>query len=99
MSCYSKIWPCLFPQHGPGKKHERPIVLAEWQQELIDRCPEQLVHGLIHSDGCRFQNTGRCNWSWPRYAFAQTSDDIRDIFCRACDRLGLRWTAAKTTIY
>jgi hypothetical protein len=25
---YSKGWPCLFPQHGPGKKHERPIVLT-----------------------------------------------------------------------
>jgi hypothetical protein len=23
-----KHWPCLFPQHGPGRKHERPIVLA-----------------------------------------------------------------------
>jgi hypothetical protein len=20
---YSKQWPCLFPQHGPGRKHER----------------------------------------------------------------------------
>jgi hypothetical protein len=20
---YSKAWPCLFPQHGPGKKHLR----------------------------------------------------------------------------
>ena len=26
---YSKSWPCLFPQHGPGKKHERKIDLAE----------------------------------------------------------------------
>src|SRR5215210_9435483 len=26
-----KGWPCLFPQHGRGKKHERPIVLAPWQ--------------------------------------------------------------------
>src|SRR5690349_11830887 len=23
-----KDWPRLFPQHGPGRKHERPIVLA-----------------------------------------------------------------------
>jgi len=27
VSSYSKHWPCLFPQHGPGKKHERPIIL------------------------------------------------------------------------
>jgi hypothetical protein len=29
-------WPCLFPQAGPGKKHERQIVLEPWQQELAD---------------------------------------------------------------
>lgn len=30
-----KHWPCLFPQHGPGRKHERPIELAEWQRALV----------------------------------------------------------------
>jgi hypothetical protein len=33
---YSKHWPCLFPQHGPGRKHERKIELAGWQQDLVD---------------------------------------------------------------
>ena len=56
------------------------------------------MRGLIHSDGCRFQNTGT-NWSWARYSFKQVSRDIRTIFCDACDWLGLRWTEAKTTIY
>ena len=27
ISCYSKRRPLLFPQHGPGRKHERRIVL------------------------------------------------------------------------
>jgi hypothetical protein len=100
VNCYSKAWPCLFPQHGPGKKHERAIVLTTWQQELVDRWPEQLLRGLIHSDGCRFQNTGRCNWSCPRYSFTNHSADIRDIFCRACDAIGVHWTAAApNTIY
>lgn len=27
---YSTHWPCMFPQHAPGRKHERSIVLAEW---------------------------------------------------------------------
>ena len=98
VSAYWKCWPCLFPQHGAGRKHQRRIELTDWQTTLVDRWPEQLLRGLIHSDGCRFQNTGT-NWSWPRYAFSQVSDDIRTIFCDACDRLGLRWTAARTTIY
>lgn len=86
VSTYWKSWPCLFPQHGPGKKHERPIVLTDWQLELVNYWPDQLVRGLIQSDGFRFQNTGRNNWSCPRYGFSQISDDIRRLFCYACDR-------------
>jgi Homeodomain-like domain len=97
--CYSKSWPCLFPQHGPGKKHERRIGLTNWQELLVDRWPEHFLRGLIHSDGCRFQNTGRGNWSWPRYSFTNHSSDIRGIFCRACEQLGLHWTPATNTIY
>jgi hypothetical protein len=100
VSSFSKAWPCLFPQHGPGRKHERRIVLSDWQVELVDRCPEQLLRGLIHSDGCRFLNTGRGDWCWPRYGFSNKSDDIRGIFCYACDRLGVHWTkAGEKTIY
>jgi hypothetical protein len=95
---YWQHWPCLFPQHGPGKKHHRPIVLTEWQERLTDRWPAQLVAGLIHSDGCRFESTGR-NWSSPRYVFKQLSGDIRNIFCGACDRLALHWTHAGDAIY
>ena len=29
---FSKHWPCLFPQHEPGRKHERKIELMPWQQ-------------------------------------------------------------------
>jgi len=94
VSAYSRSWPCLFPQHGPGLKHDRPIYLAGWQQELAERWPEQLVKGLIQSDGCRFVNTGRAGWRHPRYAFANVFTDIASIFCSACDCLGLRWTAA-----
>jgi hypothetical protein len=100
VSTYWKSWPCLFPQHGPGHKHMRPIVLTAWQRALVNRWPDWLVRGFIHSDGCRFMNTGRGNWVCPRYAFTQTSDDIRAIFCDACDRLGVHWTASgKRTIY
>lgn len=94
VSSYSRAWPCLFPQHGPGMKHTRRIFLSEWQQELAERWPEQLLKGLIQSDGCRFMNTGRAGWSHPRYAFSNVSTDITSIFCSACDCLGLRWTAS-----
>jgi hypothetical protein len=97
---YSKSWPCLFPQHGPGKKHERRIVLTSWQLALVSQRPDLLLRGFLHSDGCRFTNTGRGGWSHLRYAFANVSTDIRAIFCAACDLLGLRWTASgDKTIY
>jgi hypothetical protein len=98
LSVYSRTLPCLFPQHGPGRKHERPIVLADWQRELVAKHPEQLLRGLVHSDGCRFINTGR-NWRHPRYSFSNRSDDIRAIFCDACDLLGVCWTVAPRTVY
>ena len=28
VSLYSKHWPCLFPQHGPGRKHKRDSTRA-----------------------------------------------------------------------
>jgi hypothetical protein len=87
---FSKHWPCLFPQHGPGRKHERKIELVPWQQELVDLDPRPLVRGLLHSDGCRV-----LNWvngtAYPRYHFSNVSADIRGIFGRACDQLGIEW--------
>jgi hypothetical protein len=91
---YWKSWPCVFPQHGPGRKHDRTIALSDWQTPLVDRYAGQLLRGLIHSDGCRFINTGRGGWTCPRYTFTQASTDIREIFCDACEHLGVRWTRA-----
>ena len=53
---HSIHWECLFPQHGPGTKHTRPIVLEEWQQAIVDAHPGLFLRGLIHSDGCRMTN-------------------------------------------
>jgi hypothetical protein len=99
VSVYSKSWPCLFPQHGPGKKHERAIHLASWQQELMKRAPQPLLRGLVHSDGCRFLNTGRNGWRCPRYAFTNKSDHIRAIFREACELIGVRCTLAPRVVY
>jgi hypothetical protein len=76
----SKACGCLIPQHGPGRKHERKIDLAEWQQAIVNREPEQLVRGLIHSDRCRVINRVVVNgkeYAYPRYFFAQVSTDIQ----------------------
>jgi hypothetical protein len=34
-----------FPQHGPGRKHLRPIALADWQLELTRSYPAPLIRG------------------------------------------------------
>ncbi|MDN0194859.1 helix-turn-helix domain-containing protein [Streptomyces sp. S.PNR 29] len=96
---YSKHLHCLFPQHGPGKKHERAIVLEPWQQELVDAHPWGFIRGLIHSDGCRITNWTtrlvggeRKRYEYPRYFFTNKSDDIRRLFTGALDKVGVEWT-------
>ena len=96
---YSKSWPCLFPQHGPGKKHHRRIALSTWQERLVEETPHLLLRGLIHSDGCRFMNSGRGGWSHPRYSFTNFSPDIRRVFMDACDLLALHWTTSGNIVY
>lgn len=91
VSLYSKHWPCLFPQHGPGPKHLRPIVLEAWQQAHVDAATEDFVRGLIHSDGCRVVANDRGVAS-VRYHFTNHSTDIRNLFCAALDALGIPWT-------
>lgn len=96
----SKHWPCLFPQHGPGKKHERTIALVPWQQAIVDAHPWELLRGLIHSDGCRIVNwTTRTvdnatkRYEYPRYFFTNTSIDIIRIFTDTLDAVGVEWKA------
>ena len=90
----SKQLPCLFPQHGVGRKHDRVIQLADWQRRAVERHPGLLLRGLIHSDGCRAMNKIRHaqkTYTYPRYTFSNRSADIRRIFCDACDLLGIEW--------
>lgn len=91
VSLYSKHWPCLFPQHGPGRKHLRPIQLEPWQEQLVRQAPREFVRGLIHSDGCRVVANDRGVRSL-RYHFSNRSNDIRGLYCAALDQLGIPWT-------
>src|SRR3981189_2792728 len=90
---FSKHWLCLFPQHGAGPKHKRPIPLEPWQQWIaVEQHPRMLLRGLIHSDGCRALNKvwgGR--YEYVRYMFSNRSEDIHRIFAMACDRAGIEW--------
>jgi hypothetical protein len=91
---YWRQWPCLFPQHGPGRKHHRAIRLAEWQRDIVGREPGSFLRGLIHTDGWRGLNRvhvkGR-DYAYPRYQFSNRSDDIRRLFTDTCDLLEIEW--------
>ncbi|MCX5066272.1 transcriptional regulator [Micromonospora lupini] len=91
---YGKHWPCLLPQHGPGKKHERPIILADWQRELVAEHPGHFLRGLFHSDGCRIANrvtTRGRHYVYPRYLFVNESSDIMGLCQWGLDLLGIAW--------
>ncbi|WP_446210584.1 transcriptional regulator [Micromonospora sp. IBSANI012] len=91
---YGKHWPCLLPQHGPGKKHERPIVLADWQRGIIEGQAGAFLRGLFHSDGSRFSNRltvrGKA-YVYPRYMFTNESADIMGLCQWSLDLLGIAW--------
>ncbi|MEH3138764.1 MAG: hypothetical protein PGN37_01025 [Mycobacterium kyogaense] len=86
----SNHWPCLLPQHGPGRKHNRRIVLEPWQQTIVDNEAEEFVLGLLHSDGCRVVANDRGVFS-VRYHFSNRSEDIIGLFTAALDVLEIAW--------
>jgi hypothetical protein len=90
LSLYCTHLQCLFPQHGAGKKHERPIVLEPWQRGLLDREPWSFLRGCIRSDGCAFINrTGK--YEYMSYDFKNSSSDILGLFTDACDLVGVEY--------
>lgn len=91
VSMYSKHWPCFFPQHGPGRKHDRVIRLEAWQETFVSHEPESFVRGLIHSDGCRVTANDR-GLASVRYHFSNRSEDIKRLYCDSLDRLEIPWT-------
>ncbi len=87
-------WICLFPQHGPGRKHERPIALEPWQRRIVEDHPTELLRGLFHSDGSRTNNWAsrivggeRKRYDYPRWEFANRSRDILELCGWALDLL------------
>jgi hypothetical protein len=102
---YSRHWPCLFPQHGDGLKHDRVIALSTWQSDAVVAHPESLVRGLFHSDGCRVINWtvrrvagATKRYEYPRYLFSNESEDILGICEWALDLLGIRHTRSRRNV-
>jgi hypothetical protein len=93
LSVYSAHLVCLFPQHGPGRKHSRPIVLEPWQAKIVAGSPWPFIRGCIRTDGCAFVN--RTDVHRPRpyeylsYGFFNKSRDIVDLFATACERVSV----------
>jgi hypothetical protein len=98
----SKHWLCLFPQHGPGMKHQRVIELEPWQERIVAEYPGDFARGLFHSDGYRGINRVRRplkegpRWyEYRRYLFVNQSADIHRLCGQALDRLGVAWRFSK----
>jgi len=95
---YWKHWPCLFPQHGPGRKHERTLGMTEWQWEIVTEHPADFLRGLFHSDGCRVNNWAtrlvageKKRYEYPRWQFTNESAEIMG-WCRdALDLMEIPW--------
>ena len=90
---YSRHLSCLFPQHGPGKKHERRIVLEPWQQELVEAAPWAFLRGCIRSDGCVFVNrTGR--YEYLSYSFSNCRRTSAISSSQRCEAVGVHCRAS-----
>jgi len=79
VNSYANAWPILFPQHGVGRKHRRPIVLEPWQRRVVELHQIEFLRGCIESDGCRHRRivTGH---NYPAYSFTNHSADILELF-------------------
>ena len=78
VSLYSTHLPCLFPQHGPGLKHQRKIRARDVAMEPDRVGPRGASSAAASaSDGCCFVNrTGP--YEYLSYDFSNMSEDIAD---------------------
>lgn len=93
-----KHWPCRFRQHGPGRKHERELILQPCQRLILDEFPADFLRGLFHSDGCRFQNATtrmvrgeKKRYEYGRWMFTNNSAEIQVGCKESLDQLGIPW--------
>ena len=74
-------------------KHQRKIVLEQWQQDIVDAAPWPFIRGCIRTDGCYFINRTDIHRAEPyeylSYQFCNMSTDIVDLFVAQCERVGV----------
>ena len=85
LSVYNKNLPDMFPQHGGGAKHTRPIILEEWQVSIIDWL--ELIKGLFHSDGSYYFDRDK-----DYYDFTNKSPEILELFKIGCEQINVNFT-------
>lgn len=81
---YSNMIPEMFPHLGKGMKHERYIMLQDWQSNLID--PVCFVQGLFHSDGCCYMLQKK----YLSFSFSNKSTEIKQFWIYYCNLLGIQ---------
>jgi hypothetical protein len=84
ISLYSTNLLKLFPQHDIGKKHERQIVIEDWQNDIINEYNEDFLKGLIYTDGC-FYYSGK----YERCNFTNKSLDIINLCSESMKKLNI----------
>ena len=90
----SRHWPCLLPQHGPGRKHERKIDQCPGSKRswpgIQEASPAASSIPMAAASSITFaarSRTGIAGMKYPRYLFVNRSADIH----RLC---GERWTGS-----
>lgn len=93
---YNNGIPKKFPQHGIGKKHERPIVLESWQKVIVDKYPKLFLCGLFESDGCRYESkikrkNSEQYYTYWNYNFSNVSLNITNLVLDKLKKLNISY--------
>jgi hypothetical protein len=89
LSVYNNELQEIFPQHGPGCKHNRKINLLKWQSEILINV--EFMRGLIHSDGCFYKEIINNKYHYDRFMFSNKSADLHELFQSTCDKINLEY--------
>ncbi len=96
LKIYNNDIPKKFPQHGKGKKHERSIVLEQWQQIIVEKYAKQFLRGLFESDGSRYisrikKKNPEEYYEYVNYSFTNVSIDITNLVINHLKKLNINY--------